>query len=188
MPIPVWLQKLRVVLSKVADFFIAGREAGLWQKDHGPIQQFVTPIAIQANTQALSSPVASIKGMLKRKLINLGISAAQKRIDTPEERKVLISGIHVPGMTEGNAWIVAAFTAFLDALFTVLATADPSTLLTDWQTYLRAVGIILVSKLLLWLKQDSHNGTVVLPAQAVTDISNIQSSAPLPSSEPVSAN
>lgn len=33
---PIWLTKIRVVLGKIADFFIAGRAAGAWSKGQGP--------------------------------------------------------------------------------------------------------------------------------------------------------
>ena len=32
----IWLKKLRVIMGRIADFFIAGREAGAWSKKDGP--------------------------------------------------------------------------------------------------------------------------------------------------------
>lgn len=34
--IPPWAIKLRGILTKIADFFIAGRAAGAWDKKQGP--------------------------------------------------------------------------------------------------------------------------------------------------------
>jgi len=33
---PIWLLKIRAVMTKIADIVIAGRAAGLWSKKQGP--------------------------------------------------------------------------------------------------------------------------------------------------------
>lgn len=164
---PTWLQRLRKFITTLTDILISGREAGLWQKGNVPVVGHFTE-----KPQALLG-AGRLKKRIKRELVEAGLRNVQSRIDTPQERKVILDGVHVPGMTEQSAWMVSIGLALANALLEVLASSSPELLLTDWKLWLHGIGVALVSKFLLWLKQDSHNATAVIKQQTFVDVANV---------------
>lgn len=167
MVIPPLLLKIRGLLTKLTDFLILGRKAGAWSVEN-------TPRFLVGNTPApqglLGGPVAAVKGKIREKVVKIGVKNIQKRIDTPEERKVILDRIHVPGIPTHFAWILSAFVALLDAALEAASTSDVNLLMTDWRQWLHIIGVAVVTKFLLWLKEDSHQSTVVLDAATVKNV------------------
>ena len=180
---PAWLTKIRKILTIIADIFIAGREGGLWQKGNVPIVGQFTEKPL--NPQSLLG-LGKVKQKVKEKLVEAGIRNIQHRIDTPQERKVLLDGIHVPGMTEKSAWLLAIAFGLADMVLGAISTSDGSLLLTNWRAWLHSVVIsidwaswfdaswsVAGAKLFLWMKQDSHNSVAIIKQQTFSDVAEI---------------
>jgi hypothetical protein len=169
-----WIGALRRILN-------AGNAAGLW-----PSQE-ATPRFMVRNTpppQGFLSPVTAIKNKVKEKVVEVGIKNIQKKIDTPEERKTIIDGIHVPGLPARFTWVLSALGAVATAVLAAVSQSDPSLLIAgewrawaasviysvDWQNLWQAASTFIGLKIAFWTKQDSHNSTAVIPSKVVKGI------------------
>lgn len=120
------------------------------------------------------NPITSIKGSMKRYLVEKGLEHAQAQIDTKPERdqvtRVVIDGLHLPGLPKSYAWLLSIVAALSDMVLEVLAASDPALLLSDWRIYAKAVLVALVGKFFLWVRQNSANGTAVLESATISKI------------------
>jgi len=120
------------------------------------------------------NPFRSVKSSIKRYVVGKGLEQAQEAIDTAPEReqiaRVVVEGLHLPGLPKTYSWVLAIVTALVNMLLEVLAASDPSQLLTDWRVYARAVGIAFVGKFFLWIRQNSEHGTAVIEQRSIQAI------------------
>lgn len=181
MALPSWLFPVRKFLGALTDILTMGRKAGLWSQGAGPQipQRFVEIPPAQPL-------IGGLKAAVKGRIVKAGLDNIKHSIDTPEERRVIVAGIHVPGIPESYAWLLAMFAGLAEMILAAVSASDTSLLLTDWQAWLNSVlisvdwstwlhgAITLVgAKLYLWIKQDSHNSTAVLKAETVSNIAEV---------------
>lgn len=186
MNIPGW-PVIKKFLGALTDLLLIGRKGGLYEVGQGP-NLGTTPHFLVGN--AAPAPFfGDAKDKIKDALVKAGLQNVQKRFDTPEEAKVIISGIHVPGVSADRAWIASLFTGLATMLLVAVGQSDAHLLLVNWREWLIAVinhvdwmafsvglGTTLKDKFFLWIKQDSHNATVVLKQDTVKNIAVIQAS------------
>ena len=110
----------------------------------------------------MTNPIKAIKGRIRTAIVIKGLQDVQSYIDTPEERRVIIDKVHVPGLPLRYAWVLALAGGVGDLLLESLSTSDPALLLSDWRSWANATLVVFAGKLFLWIKQDSHNGTAVV--------------------------
>jgi hypothetical protein len=123
------------------------------------------------------NPLKSVKSSIKKYVVGKGLEQAQAAIDTQPEReqiaKVVVEGLHLPGLPKSYAWVVAIVSALINMLLEVLAASDPAQLLTDWHVYAHAVGVAFVGKFFLWIRQNSDNGTAVIEQRTIRALDDV---------------
>jgi hypothetical protein len=123
------------------------------------------------------NPFRSVKSSIKKYVVGKGLEQAQAAIDTQPEReqiaKVVVEGLHLPGLPKAYSWVLAVVTALVNMLLEVLASSDPSQLLTDWHVYAHAVGVAFVGKFFLWIRQNSDNGTAVIEQRTIRALDDV---------------
>lgn len=188
MVIPPFLLKIRGLIGKITDALVAGRKAGLWSESAGPniSQRFM------AGNLAEPQPIlGGVKEKIKERIVEAGLNNVKAKIDTPEERTAIISGIHVPGIPTKYVWVLALFTGLGEMVLTALSTSDAHLLVTNWHAWLQGVvmsidwsawfhGVVTAigAKFFLWLKEDSHNATAVVKTSTIATIAEIQKEIP----------
>ena len=166
--IQAWIGTLRAILN-------SGHAAGLW-----PQQEATPRFMVGSAPQAF---MGSVTGPIKRKVVEVGLSNIKKKIDTPEERQVIVDNIHIPGLPARYTWVLSALGAILMALMESASHSDMGMLVNDprgwaavvltsvdWAGLWQAAAALIGLKIAFWTKQDSHSGTVVIPTKAVKGI------------------
>jgi hypothetical protein len=118
----------------------------------------------------MTNPFSAIKSRLRTAIVIKGLQDAQTYIDTPEERRAIVEGIHIPGLPLRYAWVMAIMGGVANLLLEALSTSDPGLLLSDWHAWAHAVAVVFVGKVFLWIKQDSKNGTAVVRVETAQNI------------------
>jgi hypothetical protein len=178
-PRPWWKNVLQYLFTALG----ALKSAGVFSKEAGinlPAQRFMVG---NAAPQPL---LGGLKAKVKGKIVEAGIKNIQKKIDTPEERKTIIDGIHVPGIPARFTWLISALGAVAMALMDAASHADPALLLAgeikgwvmgvvyavDWGNLWQGASAFIALKIAFWTRQDSHNSTVVLDSKVVKGIAS----------------
>ena len=163
---PLWKLILNLIYSALG----AAKSAGVFTREESP--RFLVSAAPKG-----FAPTTALKDKVKNYVVKKGLEQAQAKIDTQPEReqvsKVIIDGLHLPGLPKSYAWLVAIATALVNMLLEVLAASDPTLLLSDWRVYVQAILVALISKFFLWIRQNSDHGTAVIEAKAINAVNSV---------------
>ena len=109
---------------------------------------------------------------IKVAIVKKSLQNVLNKIDTPEERKVVVDNIHIPGVSPRTAWFLSIL---LSLFLEVITTVDINLLFSNWQDWVKLVGVGLCLRMSMWLQQETNSGTAVIhtnTAKAIAEDDN----------------
>jgi len=177
---PLW----KLLLTLLYNGLGIAHNAGLFEKANGMPKLLVSP----ATPRAPEPLLGGIKDKFKEKVAKIGLDNIQARIDTEEERKTIVEGLHIPGLPARLTWIVSALGGLLMAVLGAAAHVPTEILVhegvREWATHVfyavnwielwQGVSAFVLTKIAFVTQQDSHRGTAVVPTKNVAGIVEVE--------------